>query len=128
MALSNYLRNSDCGSSDIDYRARVSESKTGQPADKQQLLRECLVQQNARTEEIRAEQFHNRVVAGGIGAAVLALIVILMIFRKPIRFVLESGFVALAAKLLKSVGKLDAYGKNIARRVREEAGKTTDAP
>ncbi|MGZ2484414.1 heme exporter protein D [Rhizobium pisi] len=128
MPLSDYLRNSDCGSSDINYRARVSESETGKPADKQQLLRECLVQQSARTEEIRAEQFHNRVVAGSIGAAVLALIVILVIFRKPIRVALESVFVSLVVAVIKSLRKLSAYCKSIAHRVREEAGKTTDAP
>ncbi|EJZ18147.1 hypothetical protein [Rhizobium sp. Pop5] len=84
------------------------------------------MQENAWAEEVRAEQFHDRVVAGGIAAAVLVLLVILVIFRKPIRFALESLFVSLTVAVIKSLRKLRAYCKSIAHRVREEAGKTTD--
>ncbi|CAN7261908.1 hypothetical protein LJR098_001095 [Rhizobium sp. LjRoot98] len=123
----NYFENAGCDYSAIKENAKLRESLSGTPVDADKEYGDCVRQVMSMADEARRlaleQQQFNRIVLGGVIAAIIAILVILFIYRKPIRAAWEAAFVNVAAKTISSRRNLKEYRADMAQRIREKSGE-----
>ena len=71
----------------------------------------------------RDQRAHDQMVLYMFIAAAIALLVVVFIYRKPIRAALEALFIGAAAKTIATKKDLNNYRKDIGERIREKSQK-----
>jgi hypothetical protein len=114
-----------CDYSAIAARSKNTEAVTGQAVDAQKAYSECMdmatVRLTAERQVTLQENSDAKLVMYGIAGAVVAVVILFYLFRRPIRNFAERGYIYLAARKIRDKERLEAYQSEIYRRVRAKA-------
>lgn len=114
-----------CDLDAITARAKQAADTGAAPIDVQKEFSECVregtqLAEQARQRMLEQQRFDDLVFYGAC-AAVLAVCVLVFLYRKPLRALLERMFVSTAAKAVTTKREMKDYREEIARRIQEKS-------
>lgn len=123
--LSNAYKEMGCDYDAISARAKQAADIGAEPIDVRQEFSECVregtqIAEQARQQMLEQQRFDDLVFYAAC-AAVLAVCVLMFLYRKPLRALLESLFVSTAAKAVTTKREMKDYRSEIARRIQEKS-------
>ncbi len=123
--LSNAYKEMGCDYEAITARAKQAADIGAEPIDVRQEFSECVregtrLAEQARQQMLEQQRFDDLVFYGAC-AAVLAVCVLMFLYRKPLRALLENMFVTTAAKAVTTKREMKDYRSEIARRIQEKS-------
>lgn len=105
----------------------MTKALSGEVVDVAREQQECFRRVMATAQEAlqaaRDQRAHDQMVLYMFIAAAIALLVVVFIYRKPIRAALEALFIGAAAKTIATKKDLNNYRKDIGERIREKSQK-----
>ena len=123
--LSNAYKEMGCDFDAISARAKQAADMGLEPIDVQKEFSECVREGTQLAAQSRQQMLEQQrsddLVLYGACAAVLAVCVLMFLYRKPLRALLENVFVATAAKAVTSKREMKDYRSEIARRIQEKS-------
>lgn len=97
------------------------ECRDGTAEQQEQCVRSAVRIAEVAKQAVVDQQAHNRMVLGIIIVAVVSLLVLAWVYRKPIKAFLENLFIGAAAKSISTKRDFKNYREDISKRIREKS-------